>query len=133
MEGNQPRRSFRFADSVNPSSDVELTHKVKEPATVEDLDVRIYRGAELDLHVKPQVKRDGRRFDLVEYNGKSYVDGDGDHWTFDVSEQVSEGDLLVVQASNVDPDYSLDFAVDMIIDREGGTSRLIPSIFGRLA
>lgn len=132
------KRSIRFAESVDPETSVTLTKQVEKDATVEEVRVRIYRGAELALHVYPFVKRDNKRFSLVEFRGKEYVDGDGDEFVFAVSEGVAVEDVIGVEVENTAPvpsddkDLSYDFAVDMQIDREGGTDRPASSFIDRL-
>jgi len=125
-------RSIRFAESVDPESAVTLTKQVEEDATVEQVDVRIYRGAELSLRVSPFVKRDSRRFDLIEFRGKDYVDGDGDFWEFSVSESVQKEDVIGVKVENVTTDYTYNFACNLQVDREGGTERPASSFLSRL-
>lgn len=121
--GPENRRSIRFAEQVDPDSKVEETFDVETEATIEGLDVRIYRGAELDLHIKPWIKREGKKFPLIEYQGKNFIDGDADHWEFPVSESIRPEDTIGVTAENVDTEYALDYAVDVTIDRAGGLSR----------
>lgn len=125
-------RSIRFAESVDPGSTVTLTKSVEEAASVEEVAVRIYRGAELALQVQPFVKRNDRRFELVEYHGKDYVDGDGDFWEFTVSEGVEKDDVVGVEVENISPDYAYDFACHLKMDREGGTERPATSFIDRL-
>lgn len=120
---SESRRSIRFADTVDPGQTIEETWSVENAATVEGIDVRIYRGAELDLHVRPWVSRAGSRFDLIQFLGKDYVDGDGDHWEFPVSEAVDVEDEIGVTVTNEDDQYQLDYAVDVTLDRAGGVSR----------
>lgn len=125
-------RSIRFAESVDPGETVTLTKDVEQDATVEEVTVRIYRGAELALHVQPFVKRDDRRFSLVEFQGKEYVDGDGDFWEFRTLEAVEKEDVIGVEVENTAADYTYDFACNMSVDREGGTSRALTALFERL-
>lgn len=122
---------------MDPESSITLTKEVEEDATVEEVTVRIYRGAELALHIEPFVKRDGRRFGLVEFFGKEYIDGDGDFFEFKTSEGVEEADLVGVDVENTAPtgteqNLTYDFAVDMTLDREGGTERATTSLFDQL-
>jgi len=118
------RRSVRFAEEVDPGETVTLTKTIEEDATVEQATVRIYRGAELALRVKPFVRRNNRRFGLIDFpDGKQYVDGDGDFFEFPVSEQVEENDEIGVEVENVATDYAYDFSTDLVVDRAGGTAR----------
>jgi hypothetical protein len=137
MSSTGRKESVRFAKAVSAGTTEELTYRVEKDATVEHLMVRIYRGAELDLHVKPFIKTGDddsrRRIDLVQFNGKDFVDGDGDKWEFPVSEPVKEGDLIGVEAENKDGTYDYDFAMNVTIDRAGGTDRFggLLDLFGR--
>ncbi|MFC7131654.1 MULTISPECIES: hypothetical protein [Salinibaculum] len=127
----EPRDSVRFADRVAPNSTGDGSHvetyEVQEGATVEQVDVRIYRGAELDLRVRPFIRRgdDGsrREIDLIQFQGKQYIDGDGDHFEFTVSQAAERGDLVGVEVENHDDTYGYDYAVDMALDRAGGIAR----------
>jgi hypothetical protein len=127
---NENRRSVRFAEHVDPDSTVTLTKQIEEDATVEQLTVRVYRGAELALQVYPFVKREGRRFPLIDFNGKSFVDGEGDKWQFDVSESVETDDLVGVEVTNTATDYGYDFSTDVSLDRAGGSSRVVSFLKG---
>jgi hypothetical protein len=130
MSNNNTRSNLRFADRVDPDSTVTLTHEMENPATIEQLTVRIYRGAELDLHVVPFVEADGSRFPVVTFRGKDFIDGDGDKWVFDAVEQVEPGDVVGVEVENQSTDYGYDFAADFAVDRAGGTDRLASIIGG---
>lgn len=124
---DEPRESLRFAESVSPDSTVQQTYKVPRDATIESVDVRIYRGAELALQVRPFLKTGvsgaRREHDLVLFQGKEFIDGDGDHWTFSVSESVTQNDIIGVEVENKSSTYSYDYAVDVELDAAGGTSR----------
>lgn len=124
--------SLRFANRVGPGGDDDRRHEVNvEGATIEEVKVRIYRGAELDLRVTPYVAReaDQDREQVVPLittveGGKPYVDGDGDRWTFPVSIPVEEGDEIGVEVNNIDADNGYDYAVDMTIEKAGGSNRI---------
>jgi hypothetical protein len=134
MSNTNTRDNLRFADSVDPDDSLTLTHEMEEPATIEQLMVRIYRGAELDLQVVPFVKQggdDGSRHPVVTLRGKDYIDGDGDKWQFSAVEQVQPGDLVGVEVTNTNSEFAYDFASDFTIDRAGGTTRSLLSMLGR--
>jgi hypothetical protein len=131
----QPRESVRFSEDVAPDSSVTLTYEVPEDATVEQLRVRIYRGAELDLEVEPFIdrSRDTRREQrepLVTYRGREFIVGDGDEFVFPLSLDVQEGEVLAVEVRNQDGTYSYDFSVDLELEYAGGTSRIVEVIGG---
>jgi len=140
MSTSDSRRSVRFADRVAPGdadgpNDIQLTKRIEKPATVEELRVRIYRGAELALRIRPVVIRDQRTFPLLDYGGdegKEYVDGDGDQWTYPTSEQVEEANEVGVIVENHSTEYAYDFACDVVLDRAGGTDRSLFSFVGGL-
>jgi len=120
----ETRRSVRFADSIGPNSTQTLTRRIQRDATVEELRVRIYPGAELDVHIEPFVKRSGGRFPLVDLVGKDHIDGDDDVMTFHVAEPVQDEDEIGVEVANVDGSNSYDFSVDAHLERQGGVRRV---------
>jgi hypothetical protein len=127
------RVSRRFSATANPGEKDELTHEVTADATVEQLDVRFYRGPQLDLEIRPRIEtEDGRRVDLVDLIGRNVIVGDDDHFRFYPSEQVREGDLLVVEFENTDSTWTYDVTVDMTLDRLGGVKRTLTRALGVL-
>lgn len=138
MSSENNRKSVRFAERIPPGESRTLTYAVQQDATVEQVDVRIYTGPRLDLHVEPFVgvggaTEDGRtdRISLVEIVGKDYIDGDGDRYTFFPVEGVNgNNDTVGVIFDNVDPENGYDVAVDMTLDRDGNAER---GLLSRLA
>jgi len=123
--------SLRLAGRVGPGGDDELRHSVQVSATIEEVTVRIYRGAELDVQVTPAVAYDAdedraSNIPLITFvdGGKQFVDGDGDRWDFPVSVPVTEGDEIVVEVENQDPDNGYDYAVDVVLEKAAGSTRL---------
>lgn len=134
---NEDRRSIRFAEDVGPDSTVIETYEAPHDLTVEQLTVRIYRGAELDLQVFPFVDRDRsddrqQREPLVVFRGKEFIDGDGDTFEFPVSVSVKEGQEIGVEVENVDSTYTYDFAAEVTVDPVGGLQRSTTSFLGGL-
>lgn len=130
------KKPIRFSKAVPPGESVTLTRTVDEPATIEHLAVRFYTGPELAVHVTPRripENGDGQPQDLVELEGKDHIDGDGDHWQFEMSESVEKEDVLEVEIINTaspDPELDLtyDVTVDVSLDREGGVLRPVRSL-----
>lgn len=127
----QTQNNLRFAETVPADDSVELTYTSEEAATVERVDVRIYRGAELDLEVVPFVVVDEQRFPLVTFRGKEFIDGDGDFFEFTLSEPITAGDKVGVEVTNRDTEFAYDFSVDVSLDYEGGVERSLTSFIGR--
>jgi hypothetical protein len=133
------RLSHHFGVRVGPGGESTETVEVREDATVERVDVRIYTGPRQDLEVVPFVERvEGpqrrSRSRLVELHGKDYVDGDGDTYTFHASKSVEEGDLIGVEVVNQEEEWGYDTAVTMVLEREGGAGRsLVSMVSGVLA
>ena len=133
MADNKKPISFRA--NVDAGDTETLTYSVEEPATIERLVIRIYRGPENSLHITPRTIGDngnGTPDSLVKFVGSSYIDGDGDKWVFDLSEKISKNDVIEVEIENTaDPEAELnlnyDAAVHMELDRMGGLSRPIRS------
>lgn len=135
MDNTDKRDNLRFATGVGPDSSEVLTYEVERPATVEGVDVRIYRGAELDLQVRPFGRfggDDAPKTPLITFVGKEFVDGDGDFFTFTLSEVVTPGDVIGVEVTNTSTEYSYDFSVDVDLEHEGGATRSATSLVGGL-
>lgn len=119
--------NLRFAENVDGGGSVTLTTEMDTAATIEEVRVRIYNGPEWDLHISPFVQiggDDAPRTDLINYQGKDYVDGNADHFKFPVSESVTPGDVVGVDVENVEEDWAYDFSVDMDIEYLHGSERV---------
>jgi hypothetical protein len=128
------RQSLRFSETVAPDSEVLLTYDVPVDMTVEQLEVRIYRGAEFSLEIEPFIDRRKsedrtRREDLITYRGSEFVAGDADKFSFDVSKSVEEGQEIGIEARNKADAYAYDFVVDLSLERAGGLSRILGGVF----
>jgi hypothetical protein len=135
-QSDPPRNSLRFSDSVATDSGVVLTKELERDATVERVDVRVYRGAEFALEVEPFVDREKdpdrtQREPLLTYRGRQFVAGDGDRFQFPVSRDVKSGQTVGVQATNQSSNFAYDFNTTLILEHAGGTRRAIP-LLGRL-
>jgi hypothetical protein len=123
------KKSISFSKQVRSNSTETLTHTVQRDATIEEVQVRIYRGAENDLEVQPYVLRGQsdaqNRIDLIEFEGKTYLDGDDDIWTFSISEEVEEDDEIKVEATNNDGSNAYDYRCNVELDEAGGVHRFI--------
>jgi hypothetical protein len=135
-ESSETRDSVRFAERVDPDDSISLSYEVVEDATIEEMRVRIYPGPEHDLRIFPYVDRGkgerSRREELVEFRGKEYIDGNGDHFKFPISVDVEEEQTIGVDVENLEVEYAYDFVVDFDLDHAGGTSRFIPGFLRRL-
>lgn len=120
--------TFRFADSVDPNTTEEYEETLHAAATIEGIEVRIYPGPELDLRVKLFAVDGADRRPLINFNGKEYVDGDNDVWSFDVSEPIDEGEEILVEVENQDANTTYNFAVNMAVDFAGGIERLVKRV-----
>lgn len=122
--------SVRFSGTVEPGKKEELTYDISKGARVEELRVRIYRGAELDLEVFPFIERGaGRREPLVTLAGREAIVGDADFFEFPVSVPVDEPQKVGVEAKHVGSEFPLDYQVTMVLDYEGGVDRGLFSMF----
>lgn len=130
----EDRKSHRFSNSVASNDTETETATVKEDATVEQVTVRFYPGARLDLHVQPFIRKQRtpsrtERVDLVELHGKDYIDGNDDLWVFSVSKTVEEDDEIGVEVENVDTDGNdYNFVTDIELDRAGGANRFLSTL-----
>lgn len=132
MDNTETRDNLRFAERVGPGSTETLTYEVNDDATIEEVDVRIYRGAELALNIFPYVRLggdDASKTPLLTLVGKQHIDGDDDTFEFNLAEAVTPGDEIGVDVTNTSTEFGYDFVVDMDLDRAGGTKRAITSLF----
>lgn len=115
--------SVRFSETVEPGDTQVLTYELSAPARVEELRVRTYRGAELDLELYPFVERsEGRREPLVTLMGRDKIVGDSDHFEFPISVPVDEPQKIGVAAEHTGDEFPLDYQVTAVLDYRGGTS-----------
>lgn len=129
----QDRVTTRFSDSVAGGATETLAKDFNFSATVERVRVRIYTGAELDLEIRPYVKRDEtEQVDLIDTKGRNTIVGDDDVFVFDTSVPIESDDALVVEATNLDPDFSLDYACDITWDTIGGTESVRSTLWSEL-
>lgn len=125
------RRGLSFGDEVAPNSEADETITLEADATVEKLRIRIYPGARLDLRVRPLVRtQSGNEYELVELEGKSYVDGDDDIYEWSLAEPVSEGDEIVMETENVNQNNAYDYRADVELEHAGGLSRVLSALGG---
>lgn len=126
------RDSVRFSDRVDPGGDARLTYELDRDATVEQIDVRIYRGPRHDLQIKPFIEADENQYPPLELEGKDYIDGEDDALVFPVTESVEEEDVIGVEVSNLETNHGYDFSVDYLLDYEAGTLRSIAERLRRM-
>lgn len=127
------QETIRFSTSVAAGESKTLTKRMEADATVEEVEVRFYRGPELAVSVEPfRLKGDlhgsQERRSLVELVGRDVIVGDADNFPFDVgAEPVERNEAIGVEfVNNAEPDPELsleyDVHVDMTIDKEGGVT-----------
>jgi len=131
LEVSETREGVSFAADVAPDSEDSLEYSLNGPATIERISVRIYPGPENDLHITPLISRgSGSDIRLVQFEGKSFFDGDDDKWVFEPSKDVSGDDKIVVMAENLDASNEYSYRVNMDIDYRAGGGSFLGSLFG---
>lgn len=112
------------------AEDDEESYTVEAPATLRDPAVRIYTGAQLDLQLRLYIVREsGQRDPWVQLEGKEYLDGDDDLYTWPTSEiAIEDGEKIMIQADNNDGTNPYDYRVTWTEDREGGASRFLAGL-----
>lgn len=101
---------------------------IDSDGTVERLTLRIYRGAETDLRLYPRIVREGNSIPLIETAGKTYIDGDDDHWEWTLAQPVQQGDRLSIRAVNNDDTNPHNWRATVEVDYLEGQSRVLSSI-----
>jgi|GEM_PF-2471451 len=123
------RTGQTLARQVPAADSGKLAVGVDRAGTIESLKLRIYRGAENTLRLKPQKKTNGGFENLLDYgDGKAYVDGDDDIWEWSLSEPVTGDDEVVIRYENRDGQNAHNFRATVEIDYKGGLSRAISGV-----
>lgn len=117
-----------IAKQVPAADSGKLTLPIDAPGTVEKLKLRIYAGAENDLHLRPQIKANNAYSNLLDYAGKDYVDGDDDTWTWDLSEPIRKDEELVIRYDNKDGANAHNFRATFSVDHLGGVERAVSAV-----
>lgn len=120
------------------ATDDEETYGIDAAATLRDLSLRIYAGAELDLEITVWIDpEEGARYPLIQLEGKDALDGDDDTWEWASAEvPVDDGDELLILADNNDGTNAYDYRFNWTEDRLGGAERVVSglrSLVGRVA
>ena len=129
----------RFSTVVEPGESPELTITLDYAATVEEVSVRFYRGPEHALEVRPfKETPNGDRLPLIDMIGRDWLIGDDDYFVFDVSEDIEAGDKIGVQWRNRSDEeqyndgdhngFAYEAPVDIVVDQEGGASRVVSTL-----
>jgi hypothetical protein len=125
--------SIRFSETIPPGESKTLSYELPDDARIEEVSVRMYRGAELDLEVFPFLEREeGRREPLVTFRGREVVVGDNDHFDFLISQPVRESDEIGIEAEHTGSDFQLDVQVTMVLDYRNGSGSTLSSFLGGL-
>jgi hypothetical protein len=124
------KNGLSIARAVSPDTSGYEGVEMERDGTVESVSVRIYQGAENTLRLRVLRVRDGSQIQIVQLHGKDWIDGDDDVYRWDVSEPVEQGDEVVVQFDNNDPDHPHNYRVNVDVDHSGGTSRSILGALG---
>lgn len=129
---DESRDGITFAEQVPATEEDRLSWKVENPATLEGVSARIYRGAENTLRLNLYHIAQGGEVEIVEPIGKDYIDGDDDVYEWQISRSLQVGDRLQVKHHNTDGANAHNYRVNMDIDYNGGLSRLTSMIRGWL-
>lgn len=130
-------RGVSIAAAVGPSGtdpkNVEQYDSlVREDSTVESVSVRIYSGAGLALRLRILRVDDqtGTESEIVRTEGKPFIDGDDERYSWDVSEPVSKDDKIRVEATNLADDQEFNFRANFDVDERAGTKSVIGEVLG---
>lgn len=123
------KRALSFGDTLSGGDRTTKKDQIEANATVEGISIRIYPtpGGNVEigdttLRVTPSVRKEqtSTEENLIRFNGKPFVDGDIDVFTFDVSIPVEEDDTIVVDAVNPEGNGDFDFRANVEIDYRNG-------------
>lgn len=123
-------RGLSFSTTVSAGASDKNRYTVPKDATIEKLSIRIYPGAETDLEIAPEIIKfqTDTVENLVRFEGKQFVDGDDDIFTWDLSVPVEKDDIIQVRANNQDDSNPYDYRVNLDIDERGGLESFVTEV-----
>ncbi len=121
-----------IAKQVPAAESGSLTVSPGAAGTIEKMKLRVYTGAENTLRLRPQIKSNGSFQDLLDYAGKSYVDGDDDVWSWELGEPIEADEELVIRYENRDGSNAHNFRATFSVDHLGGVERAVSAVKGIL-
>jgi hypothetical protein len=117
----EPKKVITLFDDVPGGESVRSEYEIPEDGVLESGWFRNYRGHEFDLRYSVYVRdQQGRRRSPLVQLGKEYLTGDDDIHDLDLRWPVSDGDTLVIEADNNEPEYLYHANARVSIDYEGG-------------
>jgi len=116
-------KPLHFGRKVGKSTEGKETYDVKKDGTVEQVEFRIYSGAEdtLQLNIfKEDENTDSKRKIIETPDDQEFIGGNEDFFTFNTSVPVTSDDKIVVEYENTDSSNPHRYKMNMEIDRTGG-------------
>jgi len=121
----ETRTGISFAETVAAGGTTTQSYTVDRPGTVENLQIRIYSGAETDLEIEPFViTPDKQKIPLVETRGKAVIDGDDDVYSWSLSLPVEQEAIIKVEANNTDSNNAYDYRANVEVDFRGANKSI---------
>jgi len=117
-------KPLHFGRKVGASTTGKETYDVKKDGTLEEVEFRIYSGAEDTLKLNIYVindETDSKRQIVETPDQQDFIGGNEDFFTFRTSEELTNNDKIVVEYENTDGSNPHRYKVNMEIDRTGGT------------
>lgn len=122
--GDKDVKPLHFARKVSAGTSGTFTYNVRKDGTIENLDIRIYSGAEDELEIDVYVvnQESGLRRKVVETpDDQSYIGGNEDFFQFRASQEVTSDDQIEIDYNNTDGNNPHRYKINVEIDRTGGT------------
>jgi len=116
-------KPLHFGRKVGASTSGTETYQVKKDATLEQLEIRIYSGAEDTLRLNVYKKDDetDTKKQVVETpDEQEFIGGNEDFFTFRTSTSLTSEDKIIVDYENTDGSNPHRYKVNMELDRTGG-------------
>lgn len=116
-----------FRKVINANTEIELTERIKDFGTVENIKVKFYQGQQLALTIRPMIfKAHGTPVDLLSYAKETdnFISGDDDYFIFDVNIPVAIDNKIALKCVN-QANFEVNVVVDITVDYLGGNKRVI--------
>ena len=116
-----------FRKIISGESELDISERVKDYGTVENIKIKFYQGQQLALQIRPIIlKAHGTPVDLISYAEETdeFLSGDDDYFIYDINIPVSIDNQIILKCKNL-ASFDVNVVVDVTIDYLAGTKRVV--------
>lgn len=112
---------------------IEKRREFPQDGTVEQVWLRNYLGHDFDLRYQVKILHNGNERSVFTHLDRKFITGDDDERTFDLREEVQEGDELIIRAWNEEPEFRYHANATVSVDYEAGLMGFIETVIDSLS